>query len=82
MKKAYTAPEIQFEDFSLSATIAGTCERIVGTQSQGICGIEGTGGIMMFTDQMNACDYTPPTEDQWDGFCYHVPTELHTLFNS
>lgn len=86
MKKLYSKPEIIFEDFTLSENIAGTCEGIVGNPAKGTCAVIGTGGIAMFNGSVDACDYKPEdmggTEDQWDGFCYHVPTEYNNLFNS
>lgn len=86
MKKAYKKPEIMFEDFSLSGNIAGTCEGIVDNESKGICAVIGTGDIYMFDGLVSQCDYTPEDmggkEDEWDGFCYHVPTEYNNLFNS
>ncbi|MBQ8813372.1 MAG: hypothetical protein IJZ85_02590 [Lachnospiraceae bacterium] len=87
MKKAYVKPEIMFENFSLSTNIAGDCEGIVGNPSKGTCAVLGTGGIAVFDSKVgSACEYTPTemggTEDQWDGACYHVPTEYNNLFNS
>ena len=87
MKKNYQKPEILFEDFSLSSSIAAGCERIVGNPSKGTCALQGTGGINVFTSSMDeVCDYTPGSfgqpEDEYDGFCYHVPTEYNNLFNS
>lgn len=86
MKKEYAKPMIVFEDFSVDTNIAGTCESIVSTQTKGTCHIESTGGINMFTDTISTCDYKPTDmggkDDEWDGFCYHVPTEYNNLFNS
>lgn len=86
MKKRYKKPRIVFEDFTLSTNIAGTCESIVGNPSKGTCAVIGTGGIDMFDGMVGACVYTPEdmggTADEWDGFCYHVPTEYNNLFNS
>lgn len=87
MKKRYESPEIMFEDFSLCTNIAANCERIVGNPTQGTCAVLGSGGVAVFTDTMNACDFTPEgmgqaSNDKWDGFCYHVPTEYSNLFNS
>ena len=87
MKKQYTAPEIFFEDFTLSQSIAGGCESIVNNASKGNCAVLGSGNIGVFTDGINGCDYDPKDlpggkEDQWNGFCYHVPTDANNLFNS
>ncbi len=86
MKKVYTAPQILFESFTMSTNIAGNCEGIVGNPTQGTCAVIGTGSQAIFTDTVTACEFTPDTfgqpEDQWDGFCYHVPSEYNNLFNS
>ena len=86
MKKVYTAPQILFESFTMSTNIAGNCESIVGNPTQGTCAVIGTGGQNIFSGTIEACDFTPEgfggTADEWDGFCYHVPTEYNNLFNS
>jgi len=86
MKKTYQKPDIMYEDFSLSTNIAGDCERIVGNPTEGSCALEGSGGVAVFNGNMSVCDFTPESynqaADQWDGFCYHVPTEQSNLFNS
>ena len=87
MKKKYEKPQILIENFSLSTTIAGGCESKVNTPTKGACAIKATGGINIFNaDMVNVCDYTPGSfgkpEDQWDGFCYHVPVDTANIFNS
>lgn len=81
MTKEYVKPQIVFEEFSLSTNIAAGCEGRVDNPSKGVCAIIGTGGINMFVDTVEACDFTPPDEKH-NGFCYHVPTEDKNLFNS
>ena len=84
MRKTYSKPEIMFEDFTLCANIAAGCEKKVNNPSQYACGVPMTGGETVFSDTI--CDYTPGSlgqaDDQWDGFCYHHPTENANLFNS
>ena len=87
MKKVYQKPAIMFEDFSLSVNVASDCEGVpVGNPSRGTCGIITSSGDIIFTDGITDCEFTPVDmggeEDQWDGFCYHVPTEYNNLFNS
>ena len=88
MKKKYMKPEIMFEDFSLNTSIAANCEGIVDNATKGICAVIGTGGIKMFSSSISDCDFYPSNDengkysDEWDGFCYHVPTEYNNLFNS
>lgn len=84
MKKTYSKPEIMFEDFTLAVNIAAGCEKKINNPSQGACGVPTSSGETIFTDAV--CDYTPgfygQAEDQWDGFCYHVPSEGSNIFNS
>jgi hypothetical protein len=84
MKKKYSTPEIVFESFALSTTIAGNCEKSVNTQSQGVCGyfMEGVG--MAFTENVTGCSVVI-TDDMslaFNGYCYHVPVDNQNLFNS
>lgn len=86
MKKKYEKPMIIIENFSLSTTIAGDCESIVGNPTKGTCAVLGTGNIPMFSGSIDACDFTPEdmggVADEWDGFCYHIPMDYKNLFNS
>ena len=87
MKKLYSKPEIMFEDFTLNENIAGNCASIVNNASKGSCAVMGTGDIAIFDGSVGpVCVYKPEdmggTTDEWDGFCYHVPTEYNNLFNS
>lgn len=86
MKKAYTAPMILFESFTMSTNIANTCEAIVGNPNHGDCAVSGTGGVMVFDGTIEACTFTPEAmggeADKWDGACYHVPVDTNNLFNS
>lgn len=82
MTEKYVKPQIIFEEFSLSTNIAAGCNRIVDNQSKGVCAFVGTGNIVVFDNQVGkACVYKVDT-DNWDGFCYHVPTDTNDLFNS
>ena len=87
MKKTYLKPEIAFESFTLSTNIAGNCEQpFVTNSTKGVCAIESSGGVNIFSGTVALCDFLPEQmggkEDEWDGFCYHVPTEDRNLFNS
>lgn len=87
MKKKYTAPGIYFESFSLSAAVTVNCDTVIDTQSLNMCGVD-TGIQYIFFDTMNKCRTEPgffpipKTDDGFNGFCYHVPTEGNQLFNS
>ena len=81
MKKAYTKPEIVFENFSLSTCIA-SCEVKTNTPSAMQCAYGETEfGLSIFLDTVSACE-------SWvqDGanntFCYNVPVGTYNLFNS
>ena len=86
MKKAYEAPAILFEDFSLSMSIAGNCEAITSNpnQAQNCAYVyeDARGGSMtVFLEGINGCDYKPQG-GIYNGLCYHDPTEANNVFNS
>ncbi len=82
MKRAYTKPVIQYEDFSLSTSIAVGCDNIVSTQSENLCGII-FGSMTIFSDGITGCyDEVTPGDGIYDKFCYHVPMDGSELFNS
>ena len=75
MKKAYVKPELYFENFELSASIAVQCAKPIH-YAAGTC-TDGLGGYaeVVFFDK---CEATP---DKF-GLCYHNPTDAEKLFNS
>ncbi len=85
MKKVYSKPEIMFEDFTLSTSIAGGCEIRTNTPSAGACGYpyEGGNGQTLFTAQAGTdiCNIAV-NDDLSNGFCYHVPIDTKNIFNS
>jgi len=82
MKKAYSKPQIMYEDFSLSTNIAGDCEKRTNTPNSGTCGVS-YGPYVVFLDTMGSCTLKAGTDDgEWNGFCYHVVTNGQNLFNS
>ena len=82
MKKLYKAPEIVFESFSLSVSIASDCA--VGTNAtQGSCGYDMGWGMYIFFQGITAC--STPIVDESDinnMICYHNPTDETRLFSS
>ena len=84
MKREYAKPIVVFENFTLSTNIASGCEVKTNLHSKGGCGWipsdRWTGGPI-FTDASTNCQVTPANSD-YDGLCYHVPTESYNLFNS
>ena len=81
MKKAYLKPEIIFEDFTLSESIAGDCDTIVNNSTRGVCAYVTRTGLNVFMSSIDACSTTEDDGD-YNGFCYHNPIESQNLFNS
>lgn len=83
MKKTYTKPQIIFEDFILSANIAGNCEVKTETSSRGNCAYtyidEFFGEMKLFTLDVGAC--SDKEQDGYNGICYHTFAD-NSLFNS
>ena len=79
MKKAYIKPDIIFEDFTLSTSIAAGCGKPTETPSWNMCGVV-FGPMNLFLSSISAC--TDPVEDGSYGYCYHNPSDLTNLFNS
>ena len=83
MKKRYKKPVIVFEDFTLSATIAGDCEIKTHTPAVMQCAYEVVdeffGTTNIFIIGVSACETTP--SGGYDSICYHQ-VESNSLFNS
>ncbi len=80
MKKTYTKPEIRFESFAMSTSIAVGCDLITPLpSSEGSCGYPTRGGVV-FLEGTQCTTY--PQNGLYNGFCYHVPVETSNLFNS
>ena len=79
MKKAYSKPEIMFEDFALNENIAGNCQNVVSSnQSKGKCGIQVNDDDFFFTvGVISGCTIGPD-----ENICYDVPYDYSTTFNS
>ena len=89
MRKAYSKPEIIFEDFTLSTNIAAGCE-IITNYAVYECQYEvgrGSNKKNVFAAEYN-CDYSQGVQYEADGtpsyngVCYHVPIESNNLFTS
>lgn len=80
MKKKYEKPMIWFEDFKMSANIAGNCGRDTGTYSDtNSCNYE-FGGKYLFTGYSGCI--TKPQDDVDAFICYHNPSDDARLFGS
>ena len=83
MKKPYSKPDILFESFALSTSIAAGCEEPPNTQNEG-CGVR-FGSYTIFTSTMiDVCNRTPEDKigSPYDQYCYHVPqSDLNIFFS-
>lgn len=77
MKKQYVKPELYFENFELSTTVATGCSIIVN-QADTNCTIDIPGiGKIFITDP---CMTTEVADN--DKICYHVLFDSNKLFSS
>ena len=83
MKKNYSKPEIAFESFAVSVSIAGCgIESNLPTEVDQ-CGFEWCGDTIFLTGYQGCPeDDSYGTDDGNSGFCYHNPTESTQLFGS
>lgn len=75
VKKAYSKPNVEFVDFSLSGSIAATCTHQGTNADSNSCGYEENGWLVYA--QNSFCDIGTDKE-----FCYHVPTADTSIFGS
>ena len=80
MKKTYSKPEIVFESFAMSTSIAANCDEItpLPSSSQG-CGIPIPGYIIFLA---NSLCTSVQQDGGYNSICYHNPTDDKMLFNS
>ena len=82
MKKTYAKPEIAFDDFTLSNTIAASCERYSSAPSRGQCGyINISGERVFYAGGMSGCEdvhYFPEVT----GWTYAGFVNAYGIFNS
>lgn len=85
MKKVYNKPEIMFEDFSLSSAITAGCEAKTNLPSLNQCGMDFS-GLVVFMQGMTGCtDIAVDNvggDGEFNGICYHVPSNGENLFTS
>ena len=83
MKKTYTKPEIMFEDFSLSTSIALGC--VYGAQHQQyMCPYvdnEFFEAVIFLESMGNVCE-TQVEDSANNGLCYHDPVPELKIFAS
>ena len=81
MKKKYEKPQIMFEDFTLTNSIAGDCEIKVKNPSRDSCPYQLRTGEQIFISNLTGC-ITHEDDGDYNGICYHVPIESNNLFAS
>lgn len=80
MKKAYSKPEIMFESFMSSTSIA-SCGRDTDLPSTKTCGITfGDEDQVFFIGKETGCNVA--VADGFNGVCYHNPSDTAMLFGS
>ncbi len=75
MKKSYVKPQVYFENFQLSASIAAQCDIRNPLHAQNLCALEDRSFMLD-----GICDY-PPDETSSKP-CYDIPTSGNKIFNS
>ena len=77
VKMEYSKPQIVFESFQLSTSIAAECKIDSDTAIE----VPGVGTVLL---DGPTCSYVPLTEEDYVkfGICYDVPTTDNKLFNS
>lgn len=81
MKKTYEKPEIAFDDFTLSNTIAASCENYNNLPSLGQCGYRNAYGMNIFYSAgMSGCEDAKLPDII--GISYDLAVAANGLFNS
>lgn len=79
MKKRYEKPDIMFDNFAMSVSVA-SCEEKANF-ARGVCGVEMGPGSYIFTGNVGSCNIIQ-NDMEFNGLCYHVPTDSNNVFNS
>lgn len=75
MKKEYKKPELLFDSFELSTSIATGCDTSLKAPI-------GFGGTTIFAPIISCAREPQGNEDQQYGYCYHNPDGASNLFTS
>lgn len=81
MKKTYVKPEVYFESFELSTSIATGCEYKTD-HAMNQCVYDIAGGRNVFVDENTNCKDVKVPGGSYGSVCYHVPAETSNLFTS
>lgn len=79
MKKNYVKPQVYFEDFRLSTSIAGGCAWTANS-AENSCPVNVPGTPETYITDINTCSFSVPAKN--DSFCYHVPMDNKNVFSS
>lgn len=81
MKKPYVKPQIAYESFQLSTSIAASCALLGTNSAQYVCPVEDPeSGFLFFADGVTSpCDTVPIGGD---SICYDIPTANWNVFSS
>lgn len=81
MKKAYVKPEVYFESFELSTSIAAGCEYRTN-HAINVCTYELTGGRNVFVNESTNCHDAQAPGGSYGAVCYQIPSDQSNLFTS
>lgn len=82
MKKIYRKPEIMFENFAIATSIASGCGTITKLMGENACGYQPPRFTeVVFTSEISQCTNIEDDGD-YNGICYHNPTDGFDLFTS
>ena len=82
MKKSYLKPQIVFDSFMLSESIATHCTAI-SHQAEKMCAVQLSGSfgdMSLFYSEVPGCTTTTPS--LLDTVCYDVPNDTRNVFSS
>ena len=81
MKKTYSRPEVSYENFQLSQSIASGCEGIANF-AEDMCSVtyKVFGAEAQLFTLSEVCRDNVPRKD--DYVCYHAPSEANNVFSS
>ncbi len=79
MKKSYVKPQIKYESFQLSTSIATSCALLGSNSAQYVCHVQDPDtGWNYFAETNNLCDTVPVN----GNICYDVPVANWNVMNS
>ena len=78
MKKTYNRPEIVFENFNISSSIAACAKEADSTRDS--CGYAYIAGRTLFVEENTGCSVV--ALDGSNGICFYIPTADTSLFAS